>query len=93
MVLVHPIRRDPVAAVRQVSGMLARTIVCAPAEGVVLQRGQRYGIIKLGSTTELYIPERFSPEVLVQVGQHVRGGTTILATISIGAANEATKFD
>ena len=58
---VHPVKRHPVAAVRQVAGMLARTIHCAAQEGRTYQRGERIGIIKLGSTTELYLPHTLAP--------------------------------
>ncbi|MEX0744141.1 MAG: phosphatidylserine decarboxylase [Phycisphaeraceae bacterium] len=82
VVLVHPIRRQPIAAVRQVAGLLARTIVCRAREGQVLQRGERIGIIKLGSTTELYLPEALAPELSVEQGQYVYGGLTVVAVMT-----------
>jgi len=82
IVLVHPIREHPVAAVRQVSGMLARTIHCAVREGQTLQRSQRIGMIKLGSTTELYLPHSMSPQARVRPGQKVKGGWTVLAHVA-----------
>lgn len=82
IVMVHPIRRHPIAAVRQVAGLLARTIVCGVFENKVVQRGERIGIIKLGSTTELYLPSEMKPQVSVQVGQKVKAGLTVLATLS-----------
>ncbi|MEX0886110.1 MAG: phosphatidylserine decarboxylase [Phycisphaeraceae bacterium] len=81
-VLVHPIRRYPIAAVRQVSGMLARTIVCNARAGKVLQRGEKYGIIKLGSTTELYLPRDLVQRVEVQPGQKVKAGLTVVAALA-----------
>jgi len=81
IVLVHPIRRHYVAAVRQVAGLLARTIVCSVREGQTLQRGMRIGMIKLGSTTELYVPEELRPELKVEKGQKVYGGITVLAVM------------
>ena len=92
LVLLHPSRRKPVAAVRQVVGMIARTIVCDVTEGQILQRGQRYGMIKFGSTTELYLPKSLQPHVLVEKGQHVRGGLTVVANIGSvpGEAEEAS---
>ncbi|MEX2215232.1 MAG: phosphatidylserine decarboxylase [Phycisphaeraceae bacterium] len=74
--LLHPTKKHPIAAVRQVSGMIARTIVCTAKEGDILQRGERFGLIKFGSTTELYIPKSFQPKVLVQMRQRVWGGET-----------------
>ena len=82
IVLVHPIRRHPLAAVRQVAGLLARTIACGVHEGDVVQRGQRIGMIKLGSTTELYLPSDLQPKVAVQQGQKVYAGITVLATVT-----------
>lgn len=79
MVLVHPTRRTPIAAVRQVAGTIARRIVCDAEEGRTLQRGERFGMIKFGSTTELYLPESAQPEARVVIGQRVSGGATILA--------------
>lgn len=80
--LVHPVKGHPVAAVRQVAGMLARTIHNGLTEGKVVQRGQRMGIIKLGSTTELYLPHTLQPTVKVRQGQKVLGGITVLATVT-----------
>lgn len=68
-------------AVRQVSGKLARRIVCPLAIEDVLEQGQRIGMIKFGSTTELILPRPTDVEVLVQVGDAVRGVTTVLAVL------------
>lgn len=67
-----------VLIVRQISGAIARRIVCAVRSGQVLDPGQRLGMIKFGSRTELYVP--FSPRVdcLVSVGQHVKAGLSPL---------------
>ncbi len=67
--------------VRQVSGSLARRIVCQPVVDDVLKQGQRIGMIKFGSTTELILPRPDDVEVLVQVGDAVRGVTTALAVL------------
>lgn len=82
LVLVHPNRRYKMAAVRQVAGLLARTIVCHVHEDQVIQRGQRIGLIKLGSTTELYILKDLSPRLQVKEGQRVIGGVTVIAQIT-----------
>lgn len=81
LILAHPIRRTPVAAVRQIAGLLARTIHCAAKEQQILQRGQRFGMIKLGSTTEVYLPRSLEPEVTVTQGQHVAAGVTVVARV------------
>jgi phosphatidylserine decarboxylase len=80
--LVHPIRGHPAAAVRQIAGMVARTIACGVEEGQTLQRSQRIGMIKLGSTVELYLPQSMSPRVQVVRGAKVKGGVTVLAHVS-----------
>lgn len=82
LVLMHPNRRYKIAAVRQVAGMLARTIVCHVHEDQVIQRGQRIGLIKLGSTTELYIAKDLSPRLQVKNKQKVTGGMTVIAQIT-----------
>lgn len=81
--LVHPTRGHPVAVVRQIAGLLARTIHNALSEGQVVQRGQKMGIIKLGSTTELYLPRSEDSEVTIRVreGEKVKAGVTILASV------------
>lgn len=65
--------------VRQVAGLVARRIVCHAHEGDQLLPGARFGMIKFGSRTELILPRRETTEVLVTVGDKVRGGLTILA--------------
>ncbi len=82
IVLMHPNRRYKMAAVRQVAGMIARTIVCHVHEDQVLQRGQRIGLIKLGSTVELYIARDLAPRLMVQDKQKVVGGVTVIAQIT-----------
>ena len=70
-----------VAGVRQLVGLIARRIVCDAKVGDKVDRGQRYGMIKFGSRTELYIPSRLKPTVKVQVGQKVCGAAVILASV------------
>jgi phosphatidylserine decarboxylase len=66
-------------AVRQVSGAVARRIVCLPEPGQKLQKGQRYGMIKFGSRTELYLPVSDCLEIVIGVRDKVRAGSTVLA--------------
>ena len=93
IVMVHPVKRTPVCAVRQVAGLIARHIVCGTSVGETLQRGERFGMIKFGSTTELYVPATSKPEVLVKQGQRVHGGETLLfrlhATNAVESVAEA----
>jgi phosphatidylserine decarboxylase precursor-related protein len=64
--------------VKQIAGVLARRIVCEARPGQVLARGERYGMIKFGSRTELYVPVESGYRAVVVVGQWVRGGETPL---------------
>ncbi|MGN6727538.1 MAG: phosphatidylserine decarboxylase [Tepidisphaeraceae bacterium] len=72
----------PVAVVKQIVGLIARRIVCTAVEGAPLTRGQRIGMIKFGSRTELTIPKTLNPIVKVAVGQKVRGAIDVIATTS-----------
>ncbi len=65
-------------AVRVISGLIARRIVCVLRPGKTVQRGEKFGMIKLGSRTELILP-RAAVEVEVTVGQKVKAGCTVLA--------------
>lgn len=61
----------------QIAGLIARRILCEITEGQTLQAGQRIGIIRFGSRTDLYLPEGCMP--LVAVGQRMIGGETAVA--------------
>jgi len=65
--------------VRQISGAIARRIVCAARQGQELARGEKFGMIKFGSRTELYVPADSRIECLVQVGDKVKAGVTPVA--------------
>lgn len=64
--------------VRQISGAIARRIVCAAKEGQELSGGEKFGMIKFGSRTELYVPARANTKCLVRVGDKVKAGLTPL---------------
>lgn len=61
----------------QIAGIMARRIVCWNREGDILRRGEKFGLIKFGSRTDLLMPN--SVEVLVKIGDRVRGGESIIA--------------
>jgi len=65
--------------VRQIAGAIARRIVCALRPGELVERGERLGMIKLGSRTELILADRDGLRVEVQVGERVKAGKSILA--------------
>ncbi len=81
IILEEPTTGRPVAVVKQIVGLIARRIICTAKEGDLLQRGQRIGMIKFGSRTELSIPKWLNPEILVKQGQAVRGGADIIARL------------
>ena len=64
---------------RQVVGILARRIVCRVTAGTELQAGQRFGVMKFGSRIDLYVPP--ASTLRVAVGDRVRSGVTVLATL------------
>lgn len=63
----------------QIAGLLARRIVFRPKEGERLERGQRVGLIKFGSRVDVLLPGH--AELHVKKGDHVKGGSSILATV------------
>ncbi len=66
-------------AVVQIAGLVARRILCDVHEGDPVRAGDRFGIIRFGSRTDVYLPEGVRP--LVAVGQTMVGGETVLATL------------
>jgi phosphatidylserine decarboxylase len=63
--------------VRQIAGLVARRIVCWMKPGDTLERGERLGLIKFGSRVDIILPR--GTQVLVKVGDVVRGGKTAIA--------------
>jgi phosphatidylserine decarboxylase len=66
-------------AVVQIAGLIARRIVCDVREGEAVRTGARFGIIRFGSRTDLYLPEGVRP--LVAEGQTMIGGETVIAVV------------
>lgn len=64
---------------KQIAGLLARRIVFKPAAGAHLERGQRVGLIKFGSRVDVILPA--NARLHVKKGDHVQGGSSILANI------------
>ncbi len=64
--------------VRQISGAIARRIVCRASEGQSLTGGEKFGMIKFGSRTELYVPVRGDARCVVKVGDKVKAGLSVL---------------
>jgi phosphatidylserine decarboxylase len=63
----------------QIAGVLARRIVCWKGPGDTLERGERIGLIRFGSRTDLLIPRE--AHILVRVGEKVRGGSSKVAEL------------
>ncbi len=60
----------------QIAGFVARRIVCYAKVGDILRKGQIFGLIRFGSRVDLYLPPEVKP--IVRVGQHVKGGESII---------------
>lgn len=65
--------------VTQIAGILARRIVSWVTLGAILQKGERYGLIKFASCTEVIVPK--TVEILVKKGDRVRGGETVIGRL------------
>lgn len=63
----------------QIAGILARRIVCRANPGDQLLAGERFGLIKFGSRTDLLMPD--SVEIMVNIGDRVIGGETVIARL------------
>lgn len=68
------------AVVVQIAGLVARRIVCHLKPAQVVRAGERYGLIRFGSRTDLYLPDGVAP--LVFPGQRMIGGETVMADFS-----------
>ena len=68
--------------VTQITGLIARRIVCHPRVGELLRRGDRYGLIRFGSRTDVVLP--LDAELRVRRGDRVRGGSSLLAVLGSG---------
>ena len=77
----EPASGKPIAVVRQIVGLIARRIIFTPRQGDKLRMGERIGMIKFGSRTELTVPTWLDPQVQVHVGQAVRGGADIVVRL------------
>ena len=68
----------------QITGLIARRIVCQPAVGEWLARGVRYGLIRFGSRTDVVLPA--GSQARVAVGDRVKGGSSVIAILPGGAS-------
>jgi phosphatidylserine decarboxylase len=70
--------------VRQLTGLIARRIICTHGVGDRVERGELYGMIRFGSRTELWIPMSAAFDVKVKVGDRVKCGETVLVEMKTG---------
>ena len=64
----------------QIAGLIARRIVCDLVQGQEVRAGERFGLIRFGSRTDVYLPEGVAP--LVAPGQRMIGGETVIADLT-----------
>jgi phosphatidylserine decarboxylase len=62
---------------KQIAGLIARRVVCWKKPGDVVARGERIGLVRFGSRVDLWVPR--DAEVLVKLGDNVKGGSSVLA--------------
>jgi phosphatidylserine decarboxylase len=62
---------------KQIAGAIARRVVSWKAEGASVERGERIGMVRFGSRVDVWFPE--DAEIVVRTGEHVAGGSSILA--------------
>ncbi len=93
VVIGEPTTGKPIAVVKQIVGLIARRIIFTAEKGELVRRGQRIGMIKFGSRTELSIPKWLAPQVRVEVGQTVRGSADVIATLGQPIHTDQVKVD
>jgi phosphatidylserine decarboxylase len=62
---------------KQIAGLIARRVVCWKKPGDRVARGERIGLVRFGSRADLWLPR--DSELLVKVGDHVKGGSSVVA--------------
>lgn len=74
--------RLPKYCLRQIAGLIARRIDCVAKIGDTLARGERYGMMKFSSRTDVYVPAGTKITWNVKIGDKVRAGSTIIGELS-----------
>jgi len=62
---------------KQIAGLIARRVVSWKKAGEKVARGERIGLVRFGSRVDVWVPKE--AEILVKVGEHVKGGSSVLA--------------
>ncbi len=66
---------------KQIAGLIARRVVSWKKAGEKVARGERIGLVRFGSRVDLWVPKE--AEILVKVGDNVRGGSSVLALLPV----------
>jgi phosphatidylserine decarboxylase len=74
---------------KQIAGLIARRVVCWKKAGDVVQRGERIGLVRFGSRVDLWVPR--DAQILVALGDNVKGGSSILARWPVLAGSRAAR--
>lgn len=82
----HPYAGQKIGVV-QIAGLIARRILCTVKPNDTLQAGERFGLIRFGSRTDVYLPQGMKP--LVCIGQRMIGGETVMAD---GTSQESARL-
>jgi phosphatidylserine decarboxylase len=69
---------------KQIAGLIARRVVCWKKPGDIVQRGERIGLVRFGSRVDMWVPS--GTEILVKVGDNVKGGSSVLARLPVTAS-------
>lgn len=83
--------KDVTVTCIQIAGILARRIVCWPKSGDNLLRGQKFGLIKFSSRTDILMPANV--EITVNVGDKVKGGETIIGKLRVESGESGVRSE
>jgi phosphatidylserine decarboxylase len=76
-------RTGGLVRIKQIAGAIARRIVCWLKEGEEVRAGEKLGMIKFGSRTEVLLPVDLVKEPLIRIGDKVKGGSTVLLRLKV----------
>jgi phosphatidylserine decarboxylase len=74
---------------KQIAGLIARRVVCWKKAGDTVARGERIGLVRFGSRVDLWVPR--GVDIVVAVGDHVKGGSSVLARWPVKAGSGAER--
>ena len=74
---------------KQIAGLVARRVVSWKKPGDIVERGERIGLVRFGSRVDLWVPRE--AEIVVKLGQNVKGGSSILANWPLCGASSIEK--